>query len=408
MRRASLAVLAAGCVLLTAACGAAGGASPPTWEPSPGGNPSEGPGVRISPIVPQPGGGGSGSSEPSSSPQPGSSSSSSGPTSKTDPMVVATKLTTPTGIAMMPDGTALVGERTTGRILRVQPVAGKPTPVVKTISGLDTAGGGGLLDLALSPDFAQDNLIYAYISTATDNRVVEFTLDGPVTTVFKGIPHGAADNSGRIQFGQDGDLYIGTGTAGQAARADNLASLAGKVLRVDAIGHVVSGNARSGSAVYTSGHDGVAGLCTVPQTTTMLEVEQRPGGGEVNLLTAGASYGYPTAGGASRAAVALLPASTPAPGDCAVASGRLWVTSPDGQALLNAPITGSGANLRVGTFTAVLSKRYGRLLTVVPAADGALWLTTTNRDGHGNPVAADERVIRYTPSGGGSQSGSQV
>jgi hypothetical protein len=82
-----------------------------------------------------------------------------------------------------------------------------------------------------------------------------------------------------------------------------------------------------------------------------------------------------------------------------VLSGRIWVTSLDGQALLSAPLrpTSSSA-LAAGAFTAVLKHEYGRLKTVVAAADGALWLTTSNRDGHGRPVADDERVIRYIPN----------
>src|SRR5206468_10003819 len=103
---------------------------------------------------------------------------------KQDPLVVATKLTAPVGLTLLTDGTALVGERTTGRIVRVQPRAGQPVPTVRTLTGLDTSGDGGLLDLALSPTYAEDGLIYAYVTTRTDNRVVEFTLTGPVTPVF--------------------------------------------------------------------------------------------------------------------------------------------------------------------------------------------------------------------------------
>ena len=100
---------------------------------------------------------------------------------------MATGLTDPLGIAVLPDGTALVGQRN-GAILQVQPIAGQPVATVRTISGLDSSGDGGLLDLALSPAYAQDHLIYAYVTTATDNRVVDFTLTGPVTPVFTGIP----------------------------------------------------------------------------------------------------------------------------------------------------------------------------------------------------------------------------
>jgi len=76
----------------------------------------------------------------------------------------------------------------------------------------------------------------------------------------------------------------------------------------------------------------------------------------------------------------------------------------DGSALLAAPLVGPSGPRSVGPFAPVLTRKYGRLRTVVAARDGALWLTTSNRDGAGHPVATDERVIRYvnTPAGGDS------
>lgn len=301
---------------------------------------------------------------------------------------------------MLPDGTALVGERTTGRIVRVQPRAGQPVPTVRTIQGLDTSGDGGLLDLAISPTYSQDGLIYAYLTTPVDNRVVDFTLTGPVTPVFTGIPKGRTDNAGRIAFGADGNLYVGTGDAGRPALAAQPHSLAGKVLRLDDIGDPAPGNPHVGSPVWTSGQHVVDGLCPVPRTRWLLDAEL---GGtqhrdEVNALTAGASYGWPTPSPSSVAPITTLPAGYAGPGGCAVLDGRLWVTSLDGQALLSVALRPSSSGLSVvGKFAPLLKHKYGRLRTVVAADDGALWLTTSNRDGHGTPVAADERVIRYLP-----------
>jgi glucose/arabinose dehydrogenase len=275
-------------------------------------------------------------------------------------------------------------------------------PTVRTLTGLDTASGGGLLDLALSPTYDEDNLIYAYISTRTDNRVVDFTLHGPVTPVLTGIPRGRTDNTGRIAFGADGDLYVGTGDAGVAARAADAHNLAGKVLRVNAIGRPATGNPTRNSAVWTTGHRVVDGLCAVPQTASMLETEAGAPGhdDEVNVLQSGDYYGWPRSAGSIHEPVGTLPAKDRGPGGCAVLDSTLYVTSLDGTALLAAPLNGRGATLATGAFGEQLRGKYGRLLTVVAAADGALWLTTSNRDGHGKPVAADERVIRYVPSAG--------
>jgi glucose/arabinose dehydrogenase len=397
-----MALVASAAGLLLTACGSAAGSNPPTWRPSPAlGADGNGPGAQASPIIPIPSPPAAKSGRSSSGPS-GTSPSPSG-TSTVDPNVVATHLQAPVGLAMLPDGTALVGERTTGRIVRVQPRAGQPVPTVRRLGGLDTAGDGGLLDLAVSPTYVEDGLIYAYVTTPTDNRVVDFTLKGPVTPVLTGIPKGRSGNTGRIAVGEDGDLYIGTGDAGRAADAANPRKLAGKVLRIDDIGDPATGNPTPSSPLWTSGHYRVNGLCPVPRTTAVFEVEAGAAGrpDDINSLVSDSYYGWPSASGAARPAIGELPAGYRSPGGCAVLDGRLWVTSLDGRALLSAPLKGSPTAPSIGKFTPVLTKKYGRLKTVVAAEDGALWLTTSNRDGSGTPVAADERVIRYLPSGGG-------
>lgn len=396
----ALLVGASAAALLTS-CNSAGSASPPTWQPSPTYRP--GGGAQASPIIPVPSGGGP-TSRAGATPTPsGSGASPSRPGgAKVDPNVVATNLAAPVGLVMLPDGTALVGERTTGRIVRVQPKPGQPVPTVRTLPGLDASGDGGLLDLALSPTYGEDGLIYAYVTTATDNRVVDFTLDGPVTPVFTGIPKGRAGNTGRIVFGADGNLYIGTGDAGHRALAGKPHSLAGKVLRVDSIGDPAAGNPNASSPVWTSGHHLVDGLCSIGTTRWILEAETGGRGrpDEINLLGRGAFYGWPRIRPGTAGAVAELPVQDGRPGGCAFLDGRLWVTSLTGEALLSADVRPGVLSPTVRDFTPVLEHKYGRLRTVVAAPDGALWLTTSNRDGSGRPVATDERVIRYLPSAG--------
>jgi len=395
-RRRPAAAVAA--VLLLAGCTAGAKADVPDWKPQRSFQ-GEGHPPTIAPAQPQhpsasepqtPGG------APSSSPD-----SSGSPTNTQDPAVVAKHLAAPTGLVLMPDGTALVGERTTGRIVRVQPVAGRPVQTVRTLTGLRTSGDGGLLDLALSPHYLQDALIFAYLTTAKDNRVVAFTLTGPVTPVLTGIPNGSTGNAGRITFGPDGSLYVGTGDAGTLANAVNPHSLAGKVLRVTDIGEPATGNPDPSSPVFSSGHRSIAGLCAEPDTGTMLAVEDSRSGGAVNVLAPGATYGWPTSSPGDRAPLAQLPPGDSAPGGCAVADGVLYVTSLDGTLLLTASLRAKANAISVGKFSAELKGRYGRLRTVVSAPDGALWLTTSNKDGRGKPVPDDERVIRIVPSGGG-------
>ena len=388
-------------VLLVAGCSGAA-ARAPDWRPQKSFQ-GEGSEPSIVPAVPVP----SGRSDPNQ-PAPGltgpsgSGSSSAGP--KQDPNVVATRLSAPVGVAVLPDGTALVGERTTGRIVRVQPQPGRPVPTVRTLTGLDATGDGGLLDLALSPHYGQDKLVFAYLTTATDNRVVAFTLTGPVTAVLTGIPKGTSGNTGRIAFGPKGYLYVGTGDAGQPAAASDPASLAGKVLRVTDVGAPAPGNPNPSSPIFTSGHHEVNGLCMDPDSGAMFEVESRPSGDEVNLLTPGATFGWPTHGNTDRVPLRTLPTADRSPGGCAVQSGQLYVTSLDGRALLAAQLSAAGSSVSVGVFSTSLIGKYGRLRSVVAASDGALWITTSNRDGRGSPVADDERVLRILPAGGAATS----
>jgi len=400
--------VAAALALLLAACGSGGGAGNPDWKPQPSFS-GEAHLPKIEPALPTPAGPGQGSQAPppvSSSPR---QSPSPSPSEESDPQVVAKKVNAPTGITVMPDHSALVAERATGRVLRVQPKADQPVETVRTLIGSQ------INDLTLSPNYAEDNLIYAYVTTKTDNRVVTFTLKGAVTPVLVGIPKGATNNAGRIAFDSIGELYVATGDAGAAADATDPKSLAGKVLRVTDIGDPVPSNPTTGSAVFASGLHAPAGICTnvpdltdpnkpVPEPTgkePVLEVEAGKGGVVlVNQVRAGKWLQQ-----APDDALATLPAGFTYPGGCAIFDEALYVTSLDGQQLLRAELTISGSQLTVGKWEPIFKdKRYGRLLTVTAGTDGSLWLATSNKDGKGKPVADDERIIRIMASGGGGNS----
>jgi glucose/arabinose dehydrogenase len=398
MQRLARTGAALAAVLVLAGCAAAATVADPNWKPQPS-FAGEGHLPNIELPLPTP----SGPPDSGASTGPGLGSPSPTGSSADDPAVVARRLTAPTALALLPDGTALVGERTTGRIVRVRPQPNLPVSTVRTIRGLSTTGGGGLLDLALSPHYSQDSLIFAYLTTPTDNRVVAFTLTGPITPVLAGIPRGPSDNAGRLVFGADSYLYVGTGDAGRAALASDPTSLAGKVLRITDIGRPAPGNPSANSPVFTSGHHVINGLCT--DGTSMLALEAGTGRvpDEVNQLVPGGSYGWPS--GSGTAPIATLPATQRGPGDCAISAGVLYVSSLTGRGLLSGTLTTNRTTLAVGRFTLALANKYGRLLTVVAAPDGALWLTTANRDGSGSPIPDDERVLRIVPSGGGGGGG---
>ena len=401
LTRTAVAAAAVLALAVTTGCNGGAAGSPPTWVPQQNyqGN------IDPRPQLPRPGLPAPSESNPpgGSGPAPGNpqpSPTTSGPAA--DPSVVATKLNQPTGLVVLPDGTALVAERTTGRIWRVQPVAGKPAVPVQRLAGVDGSGDGGLLDLAISPTFGQDGLLYAYLSTATDNRVVHFSLGSTPSVVIGGIPKGRTGNAGRIAFDATGALLTGTGDAGRPALAASPTSLAGKILRTSDIGRPLADNPVPGSRIYARGLRSVNGLCVDPRTGLRIAISAAAPGtahpvDEVNVIKAGADYGWPADGAAAVPPVKTLPAASSGGGGCALAANRLLVATSTGKSLAISEVARRNT---LGAFSSSLQNRYGRLAGVVAGSDGALWLTTRNRDGRGKPIADDDRVIRISPSDG--------
>ena len=302
--------------------------------------------------------------------------------------VLTTGLAAPWGLAFLPDGDALVSERDTARILRI-PAAGGPATEVMRVPEARPRGEGGLLGLALSPSYAEDGLVYAYVTTAEDNRVVRFRLDGSVEPVLTGIPRGAVHNGGRITFGPDGLLYVGTGDTGNKALAQDDRSLGGKILRL------APGD---GPEVFSKGHRNVQGLAFDDQGRLLATEFGQNTYDEVNLVRQGDNGGWPevegpgTGGGRYAAPIVTWRPEEASPSGAAVLGRDLWVAALRGQRLWRVPLDG-------GAPQALLVGQFGRLRAAAAAPDGSLWLLTSNRDGRGDPVAADDRVLRLAPLG---------
>jgi glucose/arabinose dehydrogenase len=303
--------------------------------------------------------------------------------------VVASGLDVPTGLVVLADGSAIVGERETGRILQVFPDR-SPARELMTLPGVDTTGDGGLLGLALSPTYLEDGLLYAYLSTATDNRVVRFPLGGTPNPVLTGIPRGATDNGGALLFDPDGSLLVGTGDTGNPALASDPNSLAGKVLRIDTFGRAVGS-----SRVFSRGHRDVTALCrsATPDSGGALYATDASTGGpdELNPITEGADFSSPT----GPSPVAEVSPAEGGLGGCAAAGSGVFLGAMDGQRIRALTLDANGSV--TGDPEDFLSGQYGRLRTIVADAEGALWITTSNRDGVGTPTAEDDRVLRIQP-----------
>ena len=313
-----------------------------------------------------------------------------------DPNVVASGLTVPTGLVVLPDGSAVVGERETGRLLQVFPDR-SPARELMTVGGIDTAGDGGLLGLALSPTFAEDGLFYAYVSTATDNRVVRFPMGGTPNPVLTGIPRGETHNGGGLVFAADGTLFVCTGDTGDPALAQDPASLAGKVLHVDVFGRPVGAG-----PVYGTGHADVTALCVGGEQALYATDDSAQGPDGLNAVTEGADAGWPTERPDSTGPVVEFPVAEGGLGGCAVAGRTVFLGALDGRRIHTVQLDGGGALAEEPT--AFLTDRYGRLRTVVLDGEGALWITTSNKDGIGTPAEDDDRVLRVFPPGGASDS----
>ena len=300
-----------------------------------------------------------------------------------DPQVVATCLAPIGAIAVLPDGvSALVGERTTGRVLRVR--QGAPAVVVTTIP-VDATGSGGLTGLVLSPAYAEDQLVYAYITTPTDNRVVKLAAGEPPKPVLVGIPRGAQHNAGALGVDADGLLLVATGDTGDDGAQPG--SLAGKVLRIDTLGRPGAGNPDPRSPVLSSGVDNPAGLCVDDMTALAWVPDRTDNGDTLHLIIPGA---LPTP--------AWRWPDRPGVAGCAAHDGVVTVAQTFGTAtyVLRADRNG----LFTGQPQTLLKGVYGRLGPAAVGPDGFLWLGTVNKNG-GRPVSSDDRVIRIQVGGGG-------
>lgn len=348
-------------------------------------------------------GGSAGDAEPSVS----TASATNGPTSSgtTQPRAVkltvagtvATGVEVPWGLAFLPDKSALVAERDSGKIERI---AGGQVSEVGTVPNVDSSSEGGLLGLAVDPQYPARPYIYAYYSTGDDNRIARLTYqDGRITSpevILDRIPMAAIHNGGRLRFGPDGFLYAGTGDGSDRPNSQNDDSLGGKILRITTDGKAAPGNP-GGRLWYSKGHRNVQGLAFDGSTLYAAEFGQDTWD-ELNVITAGANYGWPAAEGVSQLdgmvdPIAQWRTSDASPSGITFAQGYIFMAGLRGERLWAIPVANGR---RTGEPVAFFTHQFGRLRTVEAAPDGSLWLTTSNTDGRGTPKPSDDQILRLT------------
>lgn len=320
--------------------------------------------------------------ETTTTPPPTSTSSApkpKGPCIDQDTAVIATCLTDPmTVLSTQTTENTYVAQRG-GDI--VYTTTDEPNAVIGHVD-VDTSTDGGLMSIALSPYYAEDRLIYAYITTPSDNRVVRFTPGDAPKPILTGIPRGASGNVGSLLFTSNGTLVVATGNAGDPAAAANPASLAGKVLAIDSPTAVSPARPRQ----IATGVGSRASLC------------QEPSGGPVFVAERGADSDVlraVTPGGGAPSVVWTWPAK-PGLDGCAVTGSNVYVSEQSGPQV-------ESVRLKRGTTTAdaepgkVLGDKYGRIGRLATGPQGVVEGATRNKAG-GRPVPTDDRVV-LIPSG---------
>ena len=324
---------------------------------------------------------------------------------------VARGLEVPWSLDFAPDGRIFLTERG-GQVRVIEGGQLLPEPVLSLDVG---SGEGGLLGIALDPGFEQNRLVYLYYTYGlfAQNRVSSFTetergLEDE-QVLLDGIPGHWIHDGGRIAFGPDGMLYVTTGDAADPDLAQDVSSLAGKILRLNPDGSVPPDNPFPGSPVYSYGHRNPQGLDWDAQGR-LVATEHGPSGergrahDEINVIEAGANYGWPLAVGDEEADGAAGPAlhtgnETWAPSGAAFYEGPIseWdgmymVAALAGRALVEVDPSGWSVE---GTHL----EEYGRLRDAAMGPDG-LYVLTSNRDGRGSPSPGDDFVLRVVPDDG--------
>jgi glucose/arabinose dehydrogenase len=316
-----------------------------------------------------------------------------------------TQLDLPWGIAFLPDGNALVAERDRFEIVKVSPT-GQKTVVGKITEAVGTVGEGGLLGLALSPNFAGDRYVYAYHTAASDNRVVRFTFQndaiGPREPIVTGISKAKFHNGGRIKFGPDGMLYITTGDAQTSSRAQDLGSLNGKILRVTPTGAGAPGNPFANAPrVYSLGHRNPQGIAWDSRGRLWSSEFGDGTWDELNLIESGKNYGWPTCEGQCGDSRYVNPVrqwsvSSASPSGLEIVNDWIYMAAVRGARLWVMKIDGSTTD----TPRAFFNGDWGRLRTVTKTPDGGLWLTATDNDKNGGtPGTIDNEIVKLRFAG---------
>jgi len=328
-------------------------------------------------------------------------------------VTVAENLEIPWEIVFAPDGRIFFTERV-GNLRVIENGQLNPEPVA--ILDVGTVE-GGLLGLALDPNFEQNHFLYLYYTyfefPLTYNKVARFTeKDNSLLDEFilvDKIPGAAIHDGGRLKFGPDEKLYITTGDAGNSNAAQDLNSLSGKILRINPDGTIPSDNPFADSMIFSYGHRNPQGLDWDPVTGKLVVTEHGSSAhDEINVVEAGKNYGWPKVVGGEHDQQYIDPILQTGE-DTWAPSGATFYDSENIPEWTNKYFVATlrGGHLRmldlnleenqVISSEALFSNTYGRLRDASIGQDGNLYLLTSNRDGRGAPAENDDRILKIIP-----------
>jgi len=314
----------------------------------------------------------------------------------------------PWGMAFLPNGDFLFAERGGNINLQKKGAADYNLIMFRQVKVSE----GGLLGLAIDPDFTNNHYVFIYeTNTDTTNRVVRLLMNNDLlnqdVVILDNIPASYNHDGGALRFGSDGYLYLGTGDALQPNLAQDTNSLAGKILRMDRNGNAAPGNPFS-NHIWSYGHRNVQGFDWY--AGKMLATEHGPSSefgwcchDEINLIEPGKNYGWPLALGGTETGTLTPPiyqtgSETIAPSGATFIKGSEWaawenqflVGNLRGEKLIRFAITSTGAfTARNDTLSGVL----GRLRNVMQGPDGSIYFSSGNV-GYPQQQVGDDKIYK--------------
>ncbi|MHC1685903.1 MAG: sorbosone dehydrogenase family protein [Clostridiaceae bacterium] len=328
--------------------------------------------------------------------------------------VIAEKLYVPWAIDISNEGKIYFTERS-GAIRVIENGKLLSQPLIIFSDPFVSQGEGGLMGIALDPDFSRNHYIYVMHSYLEGNRIfnrvvrlIENNNRASIDRVLiDKIPGGQIHNGGRIKIGPDNKLYIATGDAGNPSLAQDPSSTAGKILRIELNGRIPKDNPIPNSPVYSLGHRNPQGLAWSSNNILYESEHGQSAHDEINIIKPGANYGWPIVQGSEGSSEKNIQKplvhsgeETWAPSGITFVNqgpwqGKLLVATLRGQQLLVMNLNDNGTV--VMNVESWFKNNYGRLREVIQGKDGSIYLTTSNRDGRGNPNSSDDKIIRLIP-----------